>query len=146
MKVPKVRKPRVKKEKNVEIEIMKLAIEIAVVIAIFTAAYIFIMAQSESYSALYIRDYSNYIDNGTVAFTYGVDRFGPSGESYSFEVLERGEIFHAETFDLETGRRESNVSFSLNETSFPVKVQLILKETGTNAIYEAHFWLKGNRG
>lgn len=145
MKRPRGRPPKAKKEKSVELEIMKLAIEIAIVISIFTAAYIFIMTESESYSALYIRSYSNYIENGTVAFTYGVDRFGPSGASYSFEVIERGVSYHLETFSMEPGRRESNVSFSLNETSFPVKLQLILKEPGTNEIYETHFWLKGNR-
>lgn len=155
MKSPKGKRPKAKKEeaklqagkkKDMELEIMKLAIEIAVVIAVFTAAYIFIMTESESYSALYIRSYSNYIENGTVAFTYGVDRFGPAGATYSFEVLERGTTYHLETFDMQPGRRERNVSFALNETVFPVKVQLILTEARSNDVYEAHFWLKGSRG
>jgi hypothetical protein len=44
-----------KGEKDMELEIFKLVIALAVIAAIWIAAYIVIMAQSESYSALFIR-------------------------------------------------------------------------------------------
>jgi len=135
------------KEKNVGIEILKLVIAIAIIAGIWTAAYIFIMAKSESYSALYIQSHSNYISNGTVSFEYGVDRFGPAGASYDFEVKVRDIPYHSDTFEMEPGTRRRNVSFSLstfslNETDFPFKVQLTLRE-GNGDVYETYFWLKG---
>jgi hypothetical protein len=134
-----------KGEKDMELEIFKLVIALAVIAAIWIAAYIVIMAQSESYSALFIRSHSNYIEDGKVEFTYGVDRFGPTGASYALDVMVRGIPYHSDTFEMGPGRRERNVSFSINETSFPVKVQIILREGGTGDVYETYFWLKGVR-
>jgi hypothetical protein len=123
--------------------ILKYTIAIAIVAGIYTAAFIYIQARSESYSALHIGEYSNYIENGTVSFTYGVDRFGPSGASYRLQVLVRGVELHEDEFSLQPGSMEREVSFPLDEASFPVKVQVILWEGET--AYETYFWLKGAR-
>ena len=123
-------------------KIMKYAVLIAIGSGIAVSVYLILAARSESYSALFIRSHTNYIENGTVSFTYGVDRFGPAGESYDFRVTVRGTEYYKEGFDMQPGRMEENVTFRLNETTFPVKVQLVLRGRG-GEVLETFFWLNG---
>ncbi len=102
------------------------------------------MTKSESYSALSIRSYSNYIENGTVSFTYGVDRFGPRGAMYDVSVFVNDDVIYRNSFSMEPGSGNGSISFPLNTTAFPVKVKLVLSEQdGTS--YDVYFWLKGSR-
>ncbi len=126
------------------VRILGYAVMIAIIAGVVTAAVITFYSESESYSALHIDEYSNYIENGTVSFTYGVDRFGPSGAYYEVKALHRGRTVYSDAFEMRPGSVMKNVSFSLSETEFPVKLQLVLKE-GQDTYYETYFWLKGNK-
>ena len=125
-------------------KIMKYAVLIAIASGIAVSVYLILAAKGESYSALFIRSHTNYIENGTVTFTYGVDRFGPAGERYDFRVMVRGTEYYSKGFDMQPGRMEENVTLRLNETSFPVKVQLVLRGSG-GEVLETFFWLNGAR-
>ena len=126
------------------VRILGYAVMIAIVAGIITAAVIVYYSGTESYTALHLENYSNYIENGVVSFTYGVDRFGPYGEDYLIRAVHRGNVMYTDTFRLEGGQDlMKKVSFRLNETEFPVKLQLILRE-GSGEVYEVYFWLKGN--
>lgn len=123
------------------------AVLVAVVAGIATTVVILYYAGTESYSALHLESYSNYIENGTVSFIYGVDRFGPSPASYAVRAVHRGNAMYSESFSLAPGSVNKTVSFRLNETIFPVKVQLVLSEDAQSGgqAYEVYFWLKGNK-
>jgi hypothetical protein len=126
------------------VELLKYAVMIAIAAGIITTAVIIYYAGTDSYSALYLINYSNYIENGTVSLMYGVDRFGPAGASYDLIVYVDEAKIHTRSFTMEPGTGNGTVSFKLNRTEFPVKVQLVLNESGGSS-YDVHFWLKGNR-
>jgi len=131
-----------------ETRILKYVIAAAIVIGIVVAAFILLVAGSQSYSALYIESYSNYVEDGTVSFTYGVDKFGPATASYMFKVFMGEETMHSEDFVLKQGTRKNSVSFpvDLEDYELPVKVRLVLREEqegGGVAAYETYFWLRG---
>jgi len=130
------------------VRILKYAVVVAIAAGIFTTAVILWYARTESYSALHLESYSNYIENGTVSFTYGVDRFGPTPATYIAKIYHRGKVVYSNEYTLRPGSVNKTVAFlSINETEFPVKLQLVLTEDPASGggIYEVYFWLKGNR-
>jgi hypothetical protein len=123
------------------------AVMVAVIAGIAATAIIVYYAGTESYSALHLEKYSNYIENGTVSFTYGVDRFGPAPATYSVKALHRGNVVYSKDFAMEPGSMNATAYLRLNETLFPVKVQLVLTEAPGSGgqTYEVYFWLKGSK-
>jgi hypothetical protein len=126
---------------------LQYAVIAAIAFGLVTAGVIIWYAGNESYSALHIGSYSNYIENGSVSFTYGVDRFGPAPASYNIKALHRGKVMYTRDFTMEPGSMNETVSFRLTETNFPVKLQVVLTESAASggAAYEVYFWLKGSK-
>jgi hypothetical protein len=123
---------------------LKYAVMVAVVLGIATVVVIYAYTESESYSALYLQEYSNYVEDGKVSFVYGVERFGPTGASYDFAVHVDGVGLYSNTFDIASGTLQRRITFPVDVDEFPVKVQIVLKERGGETYY-VHFWLKGIR-
>jgi hypothetical protein len=134
-------------EEDGHVRMLRYAVIAAIAFGLLTAGVIIWYAGNESYSALHIDAYSNYIENGTVTFTYGVDRFGPAPASYSIKALHRGKVMYSRDFTMNPGSMNATVSFRLNEAVFPVKLQVVLTESAESggSAYEVYFWLKGNR-
>ncbi|NOZ58315.1 MAG: hypothetical protein GXO66_01860 [Euryarchaeota archaeon] len=128
--------------------IIKWSIVIAVLVGVAVEAYlIYVLKQESRFSALYLvpGSYSNYIEDGSLSFTYGVECYEGRPTSYHLEIYLGERKIGERDFTLcnPGKKREERIELTglRGGMPFPVKLRLVLtSERGTN---EVHFWVKG---
>jgi len=128
-------------------EIIKLVIIAASVLAVVITVILIFFSREQPYSVLYLKSYSNYLENKSVSFVYGVESHESKKASYRLSILFNGKSLRNETFELDAGgKREQNIILDLPLDSpsfiyevFPAKVELLLEVEKRN--YTVHFWL-----
>ena len=126
-------------------KIIRNAVIAAIFIGLLVTMY-FVFAGKETFSALYIKpdSYSNYVENDSVSFVYGVRCFEGRRTRYTSEIFLGDHSLGKNEFEMDSGEKEWNVSFRIPDgTEFPVKVRVVL--TKDNESYDTHFWLRGRR-
>ena len=107
----------------------------------------------ETFSAIYLvpGQYSNYVEGGTVTYTYGVECFEDKPTQYTLSILLEGTLIKKKEFELCQKGKYSRTKIEVEdefmmpkEITYPAKVNLQLAEGENN--YEVGFWLRGKKG
>ncbi len=129
-------------------ELSKLIIKIIAIVCIIGMALMTGMiyyAGHESYSGIYISpgSYSNYVENNTISFTYGVKSFETNDTEYKLNVFLGDGLIKKKEFRLNAGEKlEENMSIIVpDDIEFPAKVKIIVIMNDKEE--SVHFWLKG---
>ncbi len=129
-------------------KIIRWSIIVAVLVGIAVEAYlIYVLKQESRFSALYLvpGSYSNYIQNGTVAFTYGVECYEGRPTGYHLDIFLGDRKIGERDFTLCNPRKKLEERIEItglrSELEFPVKLRLVL--THNNRTNDVHFWIKG---
>jgi uncharacterized membrane protein len=129
-------------------KIIKWSIIVAVLVGVVVEAYlIYVLKQESRFSALYIvpGSYSNYIQNGTVAFTYGVECYEGRPTKYHLDIFLGDKKIGERDFTLcNPGKKleeRMEIKGLRRGLEFPVKLRLVL--THDNRTNDVHFWIKG---
>jgi len=130
---------------------LRWSILAAVVVGALAGVYLaYKLGQESVFSALYLvpGSYSNYIEGGRIAFTYGVECYQLKPTRYHLDILLGDRKISERDFVLcsPERKREERVEITgiRGALSFPVKLRLVL--TYGNRAEEVHFWIKGYRG
>ncbi len=130
-------------------KIIKWSIVGAIAVGIVVEAYlIYMLSQESRFSSLYLvpGSYSNYIQNGTISFTYGAECYEGQKTNYHLNIFIGNKKIGERNFVLCNPRRKLEESIEIKGIyreglKFPVKLRLVLTyDNGTN---EVHFWIKG---
>lgn len=146
-KTPKKKEETKHAGKGVGIEediMMKKIVLAACVVAIVFAIIFIALNREQSYSVVYLKSYSNYV-NGNVSFTYVVESHEDKPSMYNVEIYLSNSSVQNDSFQIDSGSVERSISFPIrNDTQFPAEVEVITSVNGMN--YSVHFWLQGFEG
>lgn len=131
--------------------IIKKAMIVAIIVGIIVTAYlVYIVKQNETFSSVYVNPdtYSNYIINGELSFTYGVQCFENEPTDYLLEINFQDKKVAERNFRLCSGgvaKKEERIQIKGlgSYAEFPALLTIILTSNGEEQ--EVHFWVKGHR-
>jgi uncharacterized membrane protein len=126
-------------------KLIKKAVILSCILGLIAAVYLIReTSKGENYVVLYLEpgSYSNYLEDDTVRFTYGIQQYGVRSSTYILDIYLDDRL--VATRDLKQRSGENEVELQLPEgMKFPTKVKLTLKtDYGEN---EVHFWLNGRK-
>ncbi len=128
-------------------KVMKWSILAAIAAGLLLEGYlIYTLKQESTFSALYLvpGSYSNYLEDGTVSFTYGVECYERRATTYRLDIY-LGERKIAErkfTLCNPEKKKEEKVEITgLRNLAYPVKLRLVLSTA--DSTNDVHFWIKG---
>jgi len=127
---------------------MHKSVVIAIVIAaIFFSYLLFFVSTEEHYTSLYLypESYTNYPDDSTVSFLYGIQSFEKERAQYTVNIYVDRTRKESKMYELDPGDVfEEEISLDIIGVNLPARVRVELVSPFNR--YETYFWIKDTEG
>jgi len=123
---------------------MHKSVAIAIVIAVIFFSYLlFFVCAEEHYTSLYLypESYTNYPENSTVSFIYGIQSFEKERAQYTVNIYVDRTKKDSTMYELDPDDVfEEEISLNIKGANLPARVRVELISPYNR--YETYFWIK----